>query len=89
MPPEAPLPLVESTKNEARESASANVAQAAVAGASAEPARLPTFASEVRSIEHASLRPSRSVHGSPLAFLAVPLPAELGLQHASAGRRSW
>jgi len=55
---------------------------------SAEPARLPTFAAEVRSIEHASLRPFRSVHGSPLAFLVVPLPAELGLRLASAGRQN-
>jgi hypothetical protein len=88
MPPEAPLPQVELTKNEARESASAGAARAGVTGASAEPARLPTFAAEVRSIEHASLRPSQFVHGSPSTFLAVPLPAELGLQHASAGRQS-
>ena len=88
MPPEAPLPQVELKKNEARESASANVAQAGVTGVSAEPARLPTFAAGVRSIEHAALKPSRSVHGSPSTFLVVPLPAELGLQHASAGRQS-
>lgn len=88
MPPEAPLPLVGLTKNEALESAGANVVRAGVAGASAEPARFLTFAAEVRSIEHASLRPSRSVHGSPLAFLVVQLPAELGLQLASAGRQS-
>ncbi len=88
MPPEAPLPLVELTKNEARGSANANAAPAGAAGVSAEPARLPTFAAEVRSIEHASPRPSRSVHGSPLTFLVVLLPAEIGLRHASAGRQS-
>jgi len=88
MLPEVPLPPVEWTKNEERESASANVARVGATGVSAEPARLPTFAAEARSIEHASLRPSQSVHGSPLTFLVVPLPAEFVLQHASAGRQS-
>ena len=88
MPPGAPLPLVELTTNEAPESASAGAARAGVAGASAGPARLPTFATEVRLIEHASLKPSRYVYGSPSTFLAVPWPAELGPQHASARRQS-